>query len=105
VPNVDGALRPGMVATLDAVDPVRGTGAEAITVPLAAVVRGAGSEGYAVFVVEDGQEGPVARTRVVHLGDLVGNRIAVLSGLAAGERVIVRGATIVIDGERVNPAP
>lgn len=105
VPNADGALRPGMVATLDAADP-GGTAAEHITVPLAAVVHGpAGGDSYAVFVVEDAQDGPVARTRAVRLGDLVGNRIAVVSGLAAGERVIVRGATIVADGERVNPAP
>lgn len=105
VPNADGALRPGMVATLDAVQAGEAGTREAITVPLAAVVRGGGGDGYAVFVVEGAQGGPVARTRAVRLGDLVGNRIAVLGGLAEGERVIVRGATIVADGERVNPAP
>lgn len=106
VPNADGALRPGMVATLDATESDEGSPAEAITVPLAAVVRGTGgAEGYAVFVVEEAQGGPVARVRAVRLGDLVGNRIAVVGGLAVGDRVIVRGATIVTDGERVNPAP
>lgn len=106
VPNADGALRPGMVATLDAADAGGGTAAASITVPLAAVVHGpGGGDAYAVFVVEEAQGGPVARTRAVRLGGLVGNRIAVVSGLAAGERVIVRGATIVSDGERVNPAP
>jgi RND family efflux transporter MFP subunit len=106
VPNADGALRPGMVATLDAAEPGDGTSTEAITVPLTAVVRApGGGVAYAVFVVEQDQGEAVARVRAVHLGDLVGNRIAVLGGLAAGERVIVRGATIVTDGERVNPAP
>jgi multidrug efflux system membrane fusion protein len=79
---------------------------EALTLPLSAVVRApGGGEGYAVFVVEESPGGPVARVRPVRLGDLVGNRIAVVEGLAAGERVVVRGATIVTDGERVNPAP
>lgn len=106
VPNADGALRPGMVATLDAAEPGDGTSTEAMTVPLTAVVRApGGGDAYAVFVVEQDQGGPVARVRTVRLGDLVGNRIAVVDGLAAGERVIVRGATVITDGERVNPAP
>jgi multidrug efflux system membrane fusion protein len=106
VPNDDGALRAGMVATLESTEPGGEPAGEALTLPLSAVVRApGGGEGYAVFVVEDSPDGPVARARAVRLGELVGNRIAVIEGLAGGERVVVRGATIVTDGERVNPAP
>jgi hypothetical protein len=75
-----------------------------LTLPLSAVVRAPGGDGeYAVFVVEDAKDGPTARLRRIRLGDLVGNQIAVVEGLADGERVVVRGATIIADGERVNP--
>lgn len=106
VPNDDGTLRAGMVATLEASETGGEPAGEALTLPLSAVVRPpTGGDGYAVFVVEEAPGGLIARTRPVRLGGLVGNRIAIIEGLAAGERVVVRGATIVTDGERVNPAP
>jgi multidrug efflux pump subunit AcrA (membrane-fusion protein) len=37
----------------------------------------------------------------VRLGEVSGNRIAVRDGLRAGERVVVRGAMIVDDGQTV----
>jgi multidrug efflux system membrane fusion protein len=41
----------------------------------------------------------------VRLGDVSGNQIAVREGLVGGERVIVRGATIVADGQAVQVMP
>jgi hypothetical protein len=41
----------------------------------------------------------------VALGETSGNQIAVREGLARGERVIVRGATIVADGQPVRVIP
>jgi multidrug efflux system membrane fusion protein len=105
VANGDGALKPGMVATVDvAEDAGRAAATGAVTVPLSAVIRapGGGDEDYAAYVVQDAEGGAVARLRRITLGDLVGNRVAVTSGLAEGERVVVRGATIVTDGDRVN---
>lgn len=107
VANGDGALKPGMVATVDVTGDTGPTAASgAITVPLSAVVRApaGGDADYAVYVVQDAEGGTVARLRRIGLGDLVGNRVAVTSGLADGERVVVRGATIVVDGDRVNAA-
>jgi multidrug efflux system membrane fusion protein len=104
VPNADGALRPGMVATVDVSRAAGASLPDALTVPLSAVVRAPGGEGgYAVYVLDDAADGPTARLRAIRLGDLVGNEIAVVQGLAQGDRVIVRGATIVVDGDRVNP--
>ena len=103
LPNPEGRLKVGMLATL-------GLGNAAPTpslfVPLAAVVRPAGdSTGYAVYVVRDSAGGAVARLRAVELGDVSGNRIAVQRGLTQGERVIVRGATIVADGQALQVMP
>lgn len=103
LPNRDGRLKVGMLATLR----VRGgrqTGA--LYVPLAAVVRPAGdSTGYAVFTVRDSSGRSTARLTRVGLGEVSGNLIAVREGLAPGARVVVRGATIVADGQSVQIIP
>lgn len=104
LPNGDGALRVGMVASI-----VIGASAtadeagETFIVPLAAIVRSTVSPGqYAVFVIEETAGKTVTRMRTVALGDMVGSRIAVLSGLSEGDRVVVSGASIVADGETVS---
>jgi hypothetical protein len=69
------------------------------------VVRPAGdSAGYAVYVLGD-SAGATAKLRRVTLGEVNGNQIAVRQGLQRGERVIVRGATIVADGQTVRVMP
>ena len=103
LPNPGGRMKVGMLATLQLGE--QGPGA-AVFVPLAAVVRPAGdSSGYAVYVVRDSAGTAAARLRRVSLGDVSGNLIAVRDGLASGERVIVRGATIVADGQVVRVIP
>jgi len=37
----------------------------------------------------------------VKLGDVFGNQVAVVDGVRRGERVIIAGSTIVVDGEPV----
>jgi RND family efflux transporter MFP subunit len=104
--NADGALKPGMVVTVD-VSSRAGKESRApqpFVVPLSAVVRAPeGGDRYAVFVIEERDGGAVARLRNVQLGRLLGNDITVASGLTGNERVITQGASIVADGERVNP--
>lgn len=104
VPNPGEQLRVGMIATIlvpDApLDPPRPA------VPLSSIVRPAGDPaGYGVFVIEPRQEGSFARARTVKLGDVLGNRVVVEAGLAPGEQIIVTGATLVRDGERVGVVP
>ena len=102
IPNADGALKPGMVAAVD-LDEASGA-PRPLLLPLAAVVRSPARAGaYAVFVVDDRGGQPVAKAREVRLGSLVGNEIEVLEGVRDGDHVIVSGATVVTDGERVNP--
>ena len=103
LPNPEGRLKVGMLATLRLGD---AEPASIVSIPLAAVVRPAGdSSGYAVYVVKDSAGHPAARLTRVRLGDVTGNLITVQSGLAGGERVIVRGATIVADGQAVQVIP
>jgi RND family efflux transporter MFP subunit len=102
--NPEGRLKVGMLATLRLGDDPRP--AASLYVPLAAVVRPAGdSAGYAVYVVRDSAGVSRARLRPVRLGEVSGNLIAVPAGLARGERVVVRGATIVADGQAVQIIP
>jgi multidrug efflux system membrane fusion protein len=103
LPNPEARLKVGMLATLSL-----GEGAPDASpyVPLAAVVRPAGdSTGYAVFVVRDSAGAERARLTRVQLGDVSGNLIAVRQGLATGDRVIVRGSTIVANGQAVQVMP
>jgi RND family efflux transporter MFP subunit len=104
IPNPDGALRPGMIAAIEvATDDGSAT---SIMLPLNAIVRPPGeTNGYAVHVVEGEGEHGVARLRRVELGTVAGNLIGVTSGLTGGERVILRGATLVIDAQPVRVIP
>jgi multidrug efflux system membrane fusion protein len=98
LPNPQGRLKVGMLATLQLGNAAGDAG---IFVPLAAVVRPASDTGsYAVYVVAK-SSAATAKLRRVRLGQISGNLIAVREGLSAGERVIVRGATIVTDGQAV----
>lgn len=62
-------------------------------------------KGYAVFVVEESNGKSTARERKINLGDVVGNSIAVSAGLQGGEKVIVRGVTLVVDSQEVKVIP
>lgn len=91
--NPDYALRPGMFArvTLDA-----GEGKVAVAVPTDAVKSG--KSGSTVTVV--GAEG-ATENRDVTLGRKVGGKIEVVSGVAAGEKVVVLSYAPVKDGQKV----
>ena len=68
---------------------------DAITVPEEALVISEG--GSALFVVEGG----TARRRAVTTGGRADGRIEVVSGLAAGDKVVVNGAGLLTDGAKV----
>lgn len=103
VPNAQHKLAVGFIASLQLADQAGGM---VVTVPLESIVKPAnGGAEYGVFVLDGAAETEVARLRPVTLGGVVGNAITVTSGLAAGQRVIVRGATLVTDGQRVRALP
>ena len=105
IPNRDGRLRPGMIGTV-AIGRTGDQGLAAaqptLTVPLTAVVKSDARSGqYAVLIVERQGDVDIARLRRVELGEVMGNGIAVLNGVKPGERVVVSGATLLVDGEAV----
>jgi multidrug efflux system membrane fusion protein len=104
IPNADGRLKPGIVASLAA--PALSQTAGMIALPLTGVVRSPKDpRGFAVFVVTDENGSSVAHTRDVTLGTVVGNEVQVLSGLQKGERIVTMGATLLVDGARVRVLP
>lgn len=89
LPNGDLALKPGMYATIR----FRGQARQTLTVPRSAVL--ATGERNFVFVADpDGMFTP----RTVTLGASTDDRIEILGGLIAGERVVASG-TFLLDAE------
>lgn len=81
--NQDHSLQSGMTATVRVPAGRAGEASPALFIPAEAVVRRGQMTG--VFVVDEG----VARLRWLSLGGAEGNRVRVLSGLRAGERVVI----------------
>lgn len=96
VANHNGVLKPGMVARLEL---QRRTLEGALLVPREAVQRV--STGYMVFVVTGEGEQTFAEARPVQLGANAGSEVAIASGIAAGEQVIVVGQQQVANGDAV----
>jgi membrane fusion protein (multidrug efflux system) len=72
---------------------------DAVLIPLLAVIPM--EDGMAVYVVSSSQ----AERREVQLGIIKGDRVQVLSGLKAGDRLIVAGHRFVAPGQKVNIVP
>jgi RND family efflux transporter MFP subunit len=91
VPNRAGRLRPGAFATADIVVDVAEM---AVIVPASAIVTFAGID--KVVTIENGK----ALEKRVELGRREGDRVEVVEGLRAGERVVVEPGNLV-SGDRV----
>ncbi len=103
IPSTDRLWKPGMIASVE----LTGAAGQAVPLlPLTAFVQGpGGKDAFGVFVVEGDGAQARAKLRQVALGDVVGNRVVVSRGLAAGERVVTVGASMITDGERVEVLP
>ena len=71
-----------------------------LLVPLSAIVQAKDGK-YGVFVISNSGAGDVASLRSVEIGAVNGTDITVVSGLAAGDRIITTGANLLKDGQRV----
>ena len=104
IPNPDGRLKPGFVASLGFAPSAKDT--PAVVLPLTGVVRSAHDpRGFAVFVVRDEDGGTVAHLRDVTLGAIIGSEVQVVTGLEKGDRIVSMGATLLVDGSRVRILP
>jgi len=100
VPNTGSALLPGMFVSVDV---VAGQATQYVTVPETAISYNL--YGDSIFVVtegkrEDGVTELVVDRRYVKVGPRRGGRVAVLEGLADGDRVVTAGA-LKLDGGAV----
>jgi RND family efflux transporter MFP subunit len=96
VPNADGALRAGMVASVAI---ATGTSTQVVAVPVSAVARD--PEGAPRVYLLDARSGRARARRVTVGAPLAGGAVEVVDGLAAGEPVVVAGQERVRDGARV----
>jgi len=94
IDNSAGTLRPGMIVRARF---VRQQLQQVISVPLYAVLDREGKK--SVFVVENG----VAKQLNVEIGSSVDQRVVIKSGLQAGQRLIVKGQQLLIDGAKIAP--
>ena len=104
IPNTDGKLKPGMVASLK-IKQAPSAETDMPLVPLNAIVRPPSGKGYAVFVVETAGGISRVRTREIELGEYLGRVVPVKKGLAVDENVVVQGAGLLSDGDRVEVIP
>jgi membrane fusion protein (multidrug efflux system) len=102
VPNPDGKLRPGMFVQTSIV-----TGATRSNVSLPASAISYAPFGDSVFVLAelkgpDGQPYRGVRQQFVKLGPTRGDRVAVLSGITAGDEVVTSGVFKLRNGAAVH---
>ncbi|MGS4947085.1 efflux RND transporter periplasmic adaptor subunit [Meridianimarinicoccus sp. RP-17] len=93
---LDGRVAVGQTLTLEV---PRDVPRDVLLVPKDAVMQARGA--WSVFVHEDGKAVP----REITLGDSFGDRFEVLSGLAAGDEVVVRGNERLRPMQEIAPQP
>jgi multidrug efflux pump subunit AcrA (membrane-fusion protein) len=106
IPNPDRRLKAGMIASVEvAAQNLPDIPAGSPTVSVSAIVKSTRPGSFAVFLADGPDDAATAHIRDVALGRIAGNRVAVESGLKPGDRVIVSGASLLVDGDRVRVIP
>ena len=99
VPNSGLKLRSGMIATVHA--PGGAPGPARLQMPASALVHDPTGQRYLVYTIEQNGGRSVAKAIPVEPGPLAGNEVVVLSGLTAGQRIVVMGANLLQPGDPV----
>lgn len=100
LPNAAGRLRSGQTANCR----VNWGKMTAVTVPVTAVSRFSGQDFVFVATPGVGSVKFTASQRAVKLGEIEGNAYRVISGVKAGDRVVVSGTQNLADGVPINPS-
>ncbi len=98
VPNPENVLLPGMFARAVVME---GIAPEAILAPQQGVTRNTKGEPMAMVINNDN----VVEQRILSIERAVGNHWLVLSGLVAGDRMVVEGQLSIRPGAGVRPVP
>lgn len=106
IPNADRRLKAGMIAAVEVSGPEpQALPVGAPTISVSAVVKSKQPGGFAVFVAQGAGDTATVHLRDVKLGRVSGNRVAVESGVAVGDRVVVSGASLLAEGDPVRVIP
>jgi multidrug efflux pump subunit AcrA (membrane-fusion protein) len=97
-PNPTGELRPGMFATARVLLP---GGETAVFVPRNAVVRDKTTDSFQVFTIDNN----AAHLHVVLTGEVAGDQIRIVNGLAGNETVAAGSQTTLFEGAPVQVQP
>jgi multidrug efflux system membrane fusion protein len=92
-------LASGLVAKVSLI-PASALGGERVYVPIASIVEGDGKRA-SVFVLDKSGDNQVAKRRPVEVAFIDGTRVALSTGLSAGEQIVTDGALYLQDGEHV----
>ncbi|MEM6583237.1 MAG: efflux RND transporter periplasmic adaptor subunit, partial [Pseudomonadota bacterium] len=90
VDNADGALRPGMIASLE-LDTSAVATQQVLVVPVNAMVEGPDNSFALYIVTKNGEGQEIASLRTVEAGQIMGNRVTVTGNIKSGDQVIVTG--------------
>jgi RND family efflux transporter MFP subunit len=103
VPNSGLKLRSGMIATVHTSGGAPGDASTQarLQVPASALVHDPTGQRYVVYTIEQNGGRSVAKAIPVEPGPLAGNEVVVLSGLTAGQRIVVMGANLLQTGDPV----
>ena len=100
ISNHEHLLKAGMIGSLQLQNVSVAEKKPSLTVPISAIVQSVGGN-YGVYVLAQDGGKEFARLRTVETGAVVGTDIAVVNGLASGDRIITTGANLLKDGQRV----
>ncbi|MBI4908895.1 MAG: efflux RND transporter periplasmic adaptor subunit [Acidobacteria bacterium] len=101
VPNSGLKLRSGMITTVHAPGGGSAPAPGRLQVPASALVHDPGGQRYLVYTIEQNGSRSVAKAIQVEPGPLAGNEVVVLSGLKAGQRIVVMGANLLQPGDPI----
>ncbi len=97
VPNEDYLIKSGM---LSEVTFILESAEDALVIPVNAIIPS--DDGSYVYIVKQGNPEEYYVEKVfVETGILTGNYVEIVSGLSAGENLVIKGQTYLSDGERV----
>jgi multidrug efflux system membrane fusion protein len=100
IPNHGHLLKAGMIGSLQLAGGDSQTSTPSVVVPLSAVVQATTGK-YGVFVVSQSNNAEIARLRSIEIGPVNGTDITVANGLNNGDQIIIAGANLLKDGQRV----
>ena len=98
VSNKDGNIKPNLTAVAKINDY---TNKNAILIPQSVLSENAAGEQYVYLAQKNGESEVLSKKVIIELGKTQGDNVEVLSGLKAGDNIIVEGARSVRDNQQI----